>query len=173
MLNQVQKSRKWGHLPEEINKVCDFIQEKADVIFVKEDNKIKEKFSASEAPIPDLRVYEVRVYFKDFDGKSDHLKIKISMDVTRFDKTLLPLQTVDLIHPYSDASEVACKIRCMKLEEIIATKLKCILQRQHAPDLFDYVYSIKLLGGDLNKEEVVRAFVQKSRNWINSLNRFK
>ncbi|MFA4880716.1 MAG: nucleotidyl transferase AbiEii/AbiGii toxin family protein [Candidatus Doudnabacteria bacterium] len=149
-------------LLDEINKVCDFIQEKAGVSFVKDDNKIEEKFLASEAPIPDLRVYEARIYFKDFYGRSDYIKIRISMDITRFDKVLLPLQTVRLIHPYSDANEVACEIRCMKLEEIIATKLKCLLQRQHPPDLFDYVYSVKLLGGELNKEEVVKAFVQKT-----------
>ncbi len=149
-------------LLEEINKVCDFIQEKAGVAFVKEDNKVEEKFLASEAPIPDLKVYEAKIYFKDFYGKPDHLKIKISMDITRFDRILLSLQKVKLIHPYSDASEVSCEIQCMKLEEIIATKLKCLLQRQHAPDLFDYVYSIKLLGGNLNKEEVVETFVQKT-----------
>jgi predicted nucleotidyltransferase component of viral defense system len=146
----------------ELNKVCDFIQEKAGVSFVKDDNKIEEKFTATEAPIPGLRVYEVRIYFKDFYGNSEHIKIRISMDITRFDKVLLPIQSVDLIHPYSDADEVECKIRCMKLEEIIATKLKCLLQRQHAPDLFDYVYSIKLLGGELNKDEVVKTFVQKT-----------
>ncbi len=148
-------------LLDEINKVCDFIQEKAGVSFAKEDNKIKEKFSASEVPIPGLRVFEARVYFNDFYGKAE-LRIKISMDITRFDKVILPIQTVDLIHPYSDASDVACKIKCMKLEEIIATKLKCILQRQHAPDLFDYAYSIKLLGGELNKQEVVETFIQKT-----------
>jgi len=149
-------------LLEELNKVCDFIQEKAGVSFVKEDNKVEEKFLATEVPIPELRVYEVRIYFKDFYGNSEYIKIRISMDITRFDKVLLPIQTVDLIHPYSDADDVACKIRCMKLEEIIATKLKCLLQRQHAPDLFDYVYSIKLLGGELNKDEVVKTFVQKT-----------
>lgn len=149
-------------LLDEINKVCDFIQEKAGVSFVKEDNKIEEKFSATEAPIPGLRVYEVRIYFRDFYGNSEYIKIRISMDITRFDKVLLPIQTVDLIHSYSDASDIVCKIRCMKLEEIIATKLKCLLQRQHAPDLFDYVYSIKLLGGELNKDEVVRTFIQKT-----------
>lgn len=146
----------------EVNKICDFIESKAGVSFVKEANKIEEKFSASESPIPGLRVYEAKIYFKDFYGKSDHIKIKISMDITRFDKVLLPIQTVELIHPYSDADEIKCKIRCMKLEEIIATKLKCLLQRQHAPDLFDYVYSIKLLGGNLNKEELVKALVQKT-----------
>lgn len=146
----------------EINKVCDFIQKKTGVSFIKEDNKIEEKFLAMESPIPELKVYEVKIYFKDFYGNSEHIKIKISMDITRFDKVLLPIQAVDLIHPYSDTDQVICKIRCMKLEEIIATKLKCLLQRQHAPDLFDYAHSIKLLGGKLNKEEVVKSFVQKT-----------
>lgn len=149
-------------LLEEMNKVCDFIHKNAGVDFVKEDNRVEEKFMATDSPLPDLRVYEARIYFKDFHGKADHIKIKIAMDITRFDKVLLPLQTVDLIHPYSDANDVSCKISCMKLEEIIATKLKCLLQRQHAPDLFDYAYSIKLLGGELDKEEVARTLVQKT-----------
>ena len=149
-------------LLEEINKICDFIQDKSGVIFAKDNNRLEEKFTASEAPLPDLKVYEARVYFKDFYGKQDHIKLKISMDITRFDRTILPLQEVDLIHPYSDSGDVKCKIRCMKLEEIIATKLKCLLQRQHAPDLFDYVYSIKLLGGELNREEVARTLIKKT-----------
>ncbi len=146
----------------ELNKVCDFIQERTGIVFVKDANKIEEKFTATEVPIPGLRVYETRIYFKDFYGNSDHIKIRISMDITRFDKVLLPLQELNLIHPYSDSEEVVCKIRCMKLEEIIATKLKCLLQRQHAPDLFDYAYSIQLLGGVLDKKEVVGAFVKKT-----------
>lgn len=146
----------------EINKVCDFVQENAGVLFVKDDNKVEEKFAASEAPIPGLRVYEARIYFKDFYGKPGHVVLRISMDITRFDKVLLPIQQVGLLHPYSDAASVACTIRCMKLEEIIATKLKCLMQRQHAPDLFDYVYSIRLLGGTLNKDEVVKTFIQKT-----------
>ena len=146
----------------EINKVCDFIQERAGVSFLKEDNKIGEKFTASESPIPGLRVYEMRIYFKDFYGKRDDLRIRISMDVTRFDKILLPPEMKPLIHPYSDSAAVACSIRCMKLEEIIATKLKCLLQRQHAPDLFDYAYSVKLLGGTLNRQEVLDTFIQKT-----------
>jgi predicted nucleotidyltransferase component of viral defense system len=146
----------------EINKVCDFIQQKASILFIKEDNKVEEKFSPSEVPIPGLKVYEARVYFKDFYGNTDQFRIKISMDITRFDKVLLPIQNVQLIHPYSDATKLTSTIRCMKLEEIIATKLKCLLQRQHAPDLFDYAYSIKLLGGQLNKQEVVETLIKKT-----------
>lgn len=146
----------------EINKVCEFVSERAGVGFLLTDNRIQEKFVATEAPIPGLRVYEVRVYFKDFYGHADHITIKVVMDITRFDRVMLPLQKVALLHPYSDQSDVACEISCMKLEEIIATKLKCVLQRQHAPDLFDYAYSIKVLGGSLDKGEVVRALVRKT-----------
>ena len=146
----------------EINRVCDFVHKKAGVDFVTSDNFVKEKFTATDAPLPDLKVYEARVYFKDFYGKPGNVRIRISMDITRFDRVLLPLQSRPLIHPYSDASELACNIPCMKLEEIIATKLKCLMQRQHAPDLFDYAYSIKKLGGVLNRTEVVRAVIQKT-----------
>ena len=146
----------------QINKVCDVVQARTGVDFVKEDNVVKEKFVATDAPLPDLKVYEARVYFKDFYGKPGHMKIRVSMDVTRFDKVFLPIQTRKLIHPYSDAEAIACDIQCMKLEEIIATKLKCLMQRQHAPDLFDYAYSIKLLGGSLNKDEVVSALIRKT-----------
>ena len=149
-------------LLEEINGICDFISDKSGVNFIKEDAKIEEKFSASESPLPDLKVFEVKIYFKDFYGMGDHIRLKIAMDITRFDKVLLPIQTVKLIHPYSDADIISCTIRCVKVEEIIATKLKCLMQRQHAPDLFDYVRSIKLLGGNLNKREVVETFISKT-----------
>ncbi len=146
----------------EINRICNFIQEKSGVVFVVDSNKIEEKFTAREVSLPDLKVYEVRIYFKGFNGEASHMNFKISMDVTRFDKVILPIQTVKLIHLYSDSMDLVCDIRCMKLEEIIATKLKCLIQRQHAPDLFDYAHSIKLLGGDLNKKEVVEALIKKT-----------
>jgi predicted nucleotidyltransferase component of viral defense system len=149
-------------IDQEINKVCATVQERAGVVFVQNDIRVEEKFTATDAPLPDLKVYEVRVYFKDFYGNSKHMKLRVSMDVTRFDRVLLDTQHLPLIHPYSDAAEVACNIRCMMLEEIIATKLKCMMQRQHAPDLFDYSYSIQKLGGSLDRSEVMRALIQKT-----------
>jgi predicted nucleotidyltransferase component of viral defense system len=149
-------------LRQEINLVCDLIRDRAGVEFVTDRTRVEEKFGASEAPPTDLKVYEARVYFKDFYGQSDSITLRVSMDVTRFDRILLPPQMVSLIHPYSDAQEAACQIRSMKLEEIIATKLKCLMQREHAPDLFDYAYSIRLLGGQLDKGEVVRTLIRKT-----------
>lgn len=146
----------------EVNKVCEFVRENAGVEFDTSRNFVEEKFSASEAPIPGLRVHEVGIYFKDFFGKRSRLTLRISMDLTRFDRTIHDPELRQLIHPYSDAEDVAWSIRCMKLDEIIATKLKCLLQREHAPDLFDYVFTIKSLGTNINKDEVVQAFLRKT-----------
>jgi len=146
----------------ELKKVCSYIDTCAGIKFLNDEHKIREWYPASESVVNDLKVYDVRLYFQDFYGNAEHIKIRISIDFTRYDKVLLPLQSQELIHPYSDSSTLNCTIRCMKLEEIIATKLKCLLQRQHAPDLFDYVYSIRLLGGKLNRRELVTTFIRKT-----------
>jgi predicted nucleotidyltransferase component of viral defense system len=149
-------------LLEEFKQVCAFIESQADITFLQEEHRIKEKFAAGDSAVPDVKVYEVRLYFRNFYGESDHLKIRISIDFTRYDEVLLPIQRVPLMHPYSDAAVVKCEIWCMKVEEIIATKLKCILQRQHAPDLFDYVYSVRRLGGSLDRNQLVTTFIRKT-----------
>ena len=149
-------------LLDEINGICKYVEEKSGVVFRTEDNLIKEKFAEGRnKPLPNLHVYEIRVYFEDIYGKSEY-RIKLSMDLTRYDRHILDIQTVPLIHPYSDSAEVVCDIRCMKLEEIIATKLKCLIQREHAPDLFDYVFCFKKMGVVISTDEVVKTFIKKT-----------
>lgn len=152
-------------LKSEINKICDIVHEQTGIIFNNGENSIREKFRAvaPDESKDQLRVYEVRVYFKDFYANADHIRIKIEMDITRFDRIYLPLQDRALIHPYSDYKDLATTIKCVKLEEIIATKLKCLLQREHPPDLFDYVYTVFFSGAiQLDKREVVTTFLRKT-----------
>lgn len=146
-------------LNDEIDRICDFIQSNTGVSFEKERNKVNEKFRAQDK----LKVFEAKVYFKDFYGNHDHITISIQIDITRFDHIYLPVQSRFLIHPYSDYSQAKAQIRCMKLEEILGTKLKCLLQRQHSPDLYDYVYSLfvnNLI--EINKREIVTTFLKKT-----------
>jgi predicted nucleotidyltransferase component of viral defense system len=146
-------------LEAEIGKICDFIAANTGVIFEKERNKINEKFRAQDK----LRVFEAKVYFKDFYGNHDHITISIQIDITRFDHIYLPVQNRFLIHPYSDYAGVKVSVRCMKLEEILGAKLKCLLQRQHSPDLYDYVYSLFINNViEINKSEIVTTFLKKT-----------
>ncbi|MSR71708.1 MAG: nucleotidyl transferase AbiEii/AbiGii toxin family protein [Candidatus Taylorbacteria bacterium] len=148
-------------LKQELTAACAFINEQTEITFVIERNDVVEKFGKWKETR--WKVFEAKIYFKDFFGKSDHITLKISLDITRFDKHYLPIQTVPLIHPYSDSDSIACNIRCMKLEEVLATKLKCMLQREHAPDLFDLIFSIYMNQNiPIDKSEVRRVFLQRT-----------
>lgn len=144
-----------------IEDACNFIQTQSKIKFAFERNSVDEKFGKWKETR--WKVFEAKIYFNDFYGKADHIVLKISLDITRFDKTYLPIQTVPLIHPYSDSKDLACDIRCMQLEEVLATKLKCLLQREHSADLYDFIYSIYLNPDvPIDKGEIRRVFLKRT-----------
>lgn len=153
----IQNSLSADFIGNELNKVCDFITEKTGVIFDKDKTKVNEKTRVRS----DKLVYDARIYFKDFYGSVSTLTISIRMDITQYDKIYLPIQKRFLIHPYSDFEKCRVELNCVKLEEILASKLKCLLQRQHVNDLYDYAYSFfdhhELA---INKSEVVFTFLK-------------
>ena len=150
---------------EEFNKICDFIQDQAGIAFDKTRNEIREKHRAAESrrERDNRRIYQVRIYFRDFYGNPETITIKVSLDIVEFDKIYLPVQSRFLIHPYSDAAQCQTQIRCVKLEEALADKLKCLLQRLHTVDLFDFVYSVFINRDiEVNRGEIVTTFLRKT-----------
>ena len=106
------------------------------VVFVAERTRVEPKQRVDK----DLTVFEARVFFEDFYGKRGNVVVKVRMDFTAFERLILEPRVVSLLHPYSDAANLNATVRCVALEEILASKLKCLLQRQHAADLYDYVH---------------------------------
>jgi len=83
--------------------------------------------------------------------------------VKEFDRLFLPVQSRRLIHGYSDAALCQADIRCLKLEELLASKLKALLQRQHSPDLYDFVHAVffqKTL--NISRREVLTTFLKQT-----------
>ena len=141
------------------NTICDFVSNQTSIIFKKEKTIVKPKELADS----DKTIYDVRLYFDNFYGKSGNMDIKVEFDIINFDKIYLPVQERDIIHPYSDAAKCEAKIKCIKLEELLASKLKCMLQRRHSADLFDYVYSIFINKSlDVHRSEILRVFFKKT-----------
>jgi len=141
-----------------INKACEYAEEKTGISFAIDKNIVAPKRGVDE----DNKFYEARVYFKGFYGEESY-SIKVKLDVKEFDRIFLPLQTRNIIHSYSDASECKGEVVCLKLEELLASKLKALLQRRHSPDLYDFIYSVffqNLL--DINRLEVVKTFLKKT-----------
>jgi predicted nucleotidyltransferase component of viral defense system len=143
----------------EFNKACRFVQESTGVVFDYDRSQIRVQGQLDDK----RRVFDARVYFKDFYGNADHITIRLSIDITEFDKIYLPPQSRHIIHPYSDHAICVGEMRCLKLEEIIANKLKCLLQRRHVPDVYDLVYST-FINQDIavNRQEVLSAFLRKT-----------
>ena len=121
----------------EINQTCSIIQGYCGVEFDINRNTLTEDRSIDEHRF----LYKGRIYFKDFYGNPDSIIISIKVDITEFDRLSLPIITRPLIHNYSDGKQCTSQIRCMALEEHIANKLKCLIQRRHSFDLYDIVYA--------------------------------
>jgi predicted nucleotidyltransferase component of viral defense system len=148
-----------ANLAAELNKICDFVQEQTGVLFEKDRNWAREKGNSDK----DRRIVEARLYFKDFYGNPHTMTISVHLDITEYDRIFLPVQNRFLVHPYSDSAQCQTTIRCHKLEELLAAKLKCLIQRRHSFDLYDYVYSV-FINHDLevNRTEILRTFLKKT-----------
>jgi hypothetical protein len=105
------------------------------------------------------------LHFQDFVGigQAHEITLKVRMDVTQYDRLYLPSQARQLIHQYSDADQCAAEIQVVKLEEALADKLKCLLQRRYCFDLFDTVYAIFIAQEiEVDRSEVMRVFLKKT-----------
>ena len=145
------------YLRDQLTLLCEFIETKTDVQFERERTKVEEKHSADESK----HIHEARLYFHDFFGEESQIVISIRMDISELEKIFLPIQTRNLIHLYSDQAECQCEIRCLKLEEMLAGKLKCLLQRRHSADLYDFVNATFISPTiDINRAEIVSTFLK-------------
>ncbi len=110
----------------------------------------------------DQQSFESRVYFKGVYGKEE-CTISAKLDIKEFDRVFLPVQEQPLIHAYSDAALCRASVCTMKLEELLANKHKALLQRDHSPDLFDFVYAVFVQNAlAINRLELATTFLRKT-----------
>ena len=143
----------------ELNGVCRFAGDATGVAFDVGRNRIVDEHQIDKQ----RKVFKVRLYFKDFLSGADHITLSVRMDVTEYDRLYLPAQERQLIHPYSDASGCSTTIRCIKLEEALAEKMKCLLQRRYCFDLFDLAYGAFLTQEiEIDRSEMLGVFFKKT-----------
>ena len=143
----------------ELEKICNYVKAQTGIEFDTERNVIKDEHFIGETK----SAYKVRLYFKDFFGAENELVLRINLDIAQLDKIYLTPIMTPLIHPYSDADLLKVDIRAIRLEEALADKLKCLIQRRHSFDLFDLVHAIfidKTI--DVNTAEMVQVFLKKT-----------
>lgn len=142
-----------------LNQVCRLVQARTGVVFDLERNRQVGSHRAGN----DKTVYKYTLYFTDFYGRRNNVTIGLRMDVTEFGRLYQPPMTRRLIHPYSDQHDCAVDISVVSLEEGLADKLKCLLQRRSSFDLFDLVYSIFVNNDiEVNKRVIIATFLKKT-----------
>ena len=155
----IQHGLSLEYLGREFNLICTQLEQITGIKFHNERNKYKEKNRVNK----DLNVYDIRLYFTDFYGEESKIVISVRLDITQFDKIYLPVQNRNLIHPYSDSDLIKTNLKCVKLEEILASKLKCMIQRRHSSDFYDYAYSLIIQDElALNNYEIANVFLRKT-----------
>ena len=141
-----------------LDRVCDSVGARAGVAFWKDRTRLEEKRRIQS----DLSVYEARLYFRDFYGEDSKLDIAIRLDVTEYERLALGSVQRPLIHAYSDQALCQATLRCVRMEELLASKLKCLLQRRHVADLYDLVHWILFSTEPLDRAEILRVFLRKT-----------
>ncbi|WP_026877262.1 nucleotidyl transferase AbiEii/AbiGii toxin family protein [Jiangella gansuensis] len=144
---------------EQLNLVCEFARAGAGVDFDIDRNRL----SGEQQVDSQRHVYKYQLYFKDLIGDRDHITLSLRVDMTEYDRLHLPVQERQLIHPYSDADECATTLRCVAIEEALADKMKCLLQRRYCFDLFDLVYGAFITDAvDVDRSAILDVFLRKT-----------
>lgn len=102
-----------------------------------------------------------------FEGKIEYIgprqhrgnPSRIKLDLTAYEKVVLPPATLPLIHGYSDQCEA--KISAYQLDEILAEKMRTIIQRGYPRDLYDAWYILTFHGGMIDFSRLISVYVQK------------
>ncbi len=117
---------------------------------------------AKTTPDPDCQALDGRVYFRGFAGDSS-LTFRIKFDVTDYERIILPVQQLPILHPYSDGAGVGqVRVATYSLEEVLAEKLRSWIQRTRSRDLFDVVKIIQSGKVPIVKRNILAVFLKKT-----------
>jgi predicted nucleotidyltransferase component of viral defense system len=84
--------------------------------------------------------FQARLTFRGALGLPRESRQRIKFDMTHHELVALPPLTRRVFHPYADLPESAPEVRCYALEEILAEKIRALVQRAgRARDVYDVV----------------------------------
>lgn len=114
--------------------------------------------------IPDEEAYRVRIEYEGPLGRLGGTQPRITIDVTLYEKVVLPLAQKQLHHPYSDKDACQSAVAVYPLEEMLAEKMRALLRRRYARDVYDLWYLFKYHSDEMNLKAARRALDEKCRH---------
>lgn len=92
--------------------------------------------------------------------KSSHARIKL--DISLNESLAAGAEPRELLHVYDDAAEVATVVPCYSLNEIFAEKMRALLQRNRARDLYDVWWLLGHRAHELDARATLEIFRAKA-----------
>lgn len=123
--------------------------------------------SGLELNLADLKPTNFETGKEAFEGKIEYIgprqhrgnPSRIKLDLTAYEEIILPPITLPLIHGYSDSCKAG--ISAYLLEEILAEKLRTIIQRAYPRDLYDAWYILKFHRDKIDIDRLIPTYLQK------------
>lgn len=114
--------------------------------------------------VPEEEAYEARISFRG-PTQPQNVKPVIKVDLTFYEQVVLPPLSKLIIHPYSDAFQT--KVLVYSLEEILAEKLRAILQQKdrvpRPRDFYDVWILLKIHSDKMELKKMRATFLTKCR----------
>lgn len=94
----------------------------------------------------------------------DRWQTKIKIEIILYEEMIFDVSQQKVTHPYSDTLKLETTIPCYKIEEVLAEKLRALIQRSYtAPRDYYDIWYLSNNFPDLDWESIVVAFHKKMR----------
>ena len=94
----------------------------------------------------------------------DRWQTKIKIEIILYEEMIFDVSQQKVTHPYSDTLKLETTIQCYKIEEVLAEKLRALIQRSYtAPRDYYDIWYLSNNFPDLDWESIVVAFHKKMK----------
>jgi predicted nucleotidyltransferase component of viral defense system len=114
--------------------------------------------------VPDEEAYRVRLAYVGPLGQIGAEPPRITLDLTRYERLILPAERRRIVHPYSDAPAEPWCVPTYALEEMLAEKLRALLRRCYPRDLYDVWFLLKQHGELLSRPLLLQTLDEKCQH---------
>jgi predicted nucleotidyltransferase component of viral defense system len=143
-------------LRSEIEAGCQHVAETTGVQLIPVDFRTLRDVPAEEA-------HQGRIEYIGPLGRLGGDQPRIRLDLTAYEALVLPSEPCSVHHPYSDAEELSLSVPTYALDEMLAEKLRAMLRRARARDLYDVWQLLTRYAETLDLERAGRVLVEKAR----------
>ncbi len=143
-------------LRSEIEAACRIITEETGLLLVSVDFRTLRDVPGEEA-------HQGRIEYTGPLGRLGGNQPRVKLDLTIYETLVLPSECRPVHHPYSDADGLDLIVPVYPLDEMLAEKLRAMLRRARARDLYDVWQLFTHYVGALDFERARHVLAEKAR----------